>query len=176
LCMRLPQRTPRGPDISASLRSTEFRWSRRAESEAPLRCCFLQLAHRRDLCAGEICPRLQVVNQTGCLPKPANQRVCATDDIIFVRSNLSRTPDVVLSFGLDLGRHTGIGRNRDSGGASLSKPFRINHFASVSAPSNTLCFTWGAKLLPLRVPPHLWLTARGHVSAKMAEIGGIRLS
>ena len=69
LWMLSPRRTPRGPDLSASLRSTEFRWSRRAESEAPLRCCFLQLAHRRDLCAGEICPRLRVVNQTGLLPK-----------------------------------------------------------------------------------------------------------
>jgi hypothetical protein len=25
----------------------------------------------------------------------------------------------------------------------LSSPFRINYFASVSEPSNTLCFTWG---------------------------------
>jgi hypothetical protein len=28
---------------------------------------------------------------------------------------------------------------------NLSSPFRINIFASVSAPSNTLCLTWGAK-------------------------------
>ncbi|MBS1874203.1 MAG: 2-oxo acid dehydrogenase subunit E2 [Acidobacteria bacterium] len=55
--MLSPQPAPHGPAISASLRSTEFRWSRRAESEAPLRCCFLPLAHRRGLCAGEICPR-----------------------------------------------------------------------------------------------------------------------
>ena len=28
----------------------------------------------------------------------------------------------------------------------LSKPFQLNHFASVSTPQNTLCLTWGAKL------------------------------
>jgi len=31
-------------------------------------------------------------------------------------------------------------------------PFQINHFASVSEPSNTLCLTWGAKPF-LRTPP-----------------------
>jgi hypothetical protein len=87
-----------------------------------------------------------------CLPKPANQRECATDDIIFVRSHLARTPDVVLSLGLELGRHTGIGRSRDDAAAILSKPFRINHFASVSAPSNTLCSYRGAKVFK---PPSL---------------------
>ncbi len=30
----------------------------------------------------------------------------------------------------------------------LSSPFRINRFASVSRPSNSLCLTWGANLLP----------------------------
>src|ERR1022692_5168641 len=35
---------------------------------------------------------------------------------------------------------------------------------------------WGAKYLPLRVHPHFRLTARGHVSAEMANIGGIGLS
>ena len=69
-----------------------------------------------------------------CLPEPANQRVGATDDIVFIRSHLAMTPDVVFSFELELGRHAGIGRNRDGGGASLNKPFRINHFASVSDP------------------------------------------
>src|ERR1039457_3333470 len=33
-----------------------------------------------------------------------------------------------------------------------------------------------AKYLPLRVHPHFRLTARGHVSAEMANIGGIGLS
>src|ERR1017187_6477679 len=35
---------------------------------------------------------------------------------------------------------------------------------------------WGAKYLPLRVHPHFRLTARGHVAAEMANIGGIGLS
>ena len=34
----------------------------------------------------------------------------------------------------------------------------------------------GAKYLPLRVHPHFRLTARSHVSAEMANIGGIGLS
>jgi hypothetical protein len=33
--------------------------------------------------------------------------------------------------------------------AGLSSPFRINTFASVSRPSNTLCFTWGATLFSM---------------------------
>src|ERR1017187_870941 len=39
--------------------------------------------------------------------------------------------------------------------------------------SNPVC---GAKYLPLRVHPHFRLTARGHVAAEMANIGGIGLS
>jgi hypothetical protein len=39
------------------------------------------------------------------------------------------------------------------GGRNLDKPFRINRFARVSAPWNTLCFTRGAKLYRL-VPEH----------------------
>jgi hypothetical protein len=33
---------------------------------------------------------------------------------------------------------------RQSASEYLSKPLRINHFASVSRPQNTLCLTWGA--------------------------------
>lgn len=73
----------------------------------------------------------------------------AKDDIVLIHSHLAMTPDVVFSFGLKLGRHAGIGRNRDGGGASLNKQFRINHFASVSDPRNALCLTWGA---PIRGP------------------------
>ena len=40
-------------------------------------------------------------------------------------------------------------RTGDGCRANLSSPFRINYFASVSTPSNTLCLTWGAKLSPL---------------------------
>jgi hypothetical protein len=50
------------------------------------------------------------------MPKPANPRVCAADHVIFCRSHLGMTPDVVLSFGLELGRQPVIGPNRDGGG------------------------------------------------------------
>jgi hypothetical protein len=76
----------------------------------------------------------RLLTGTVYLPKPANHRVGPTDDIIFIRSCLARGLDGVLSFGHELGRHAGIGRTGDSCGARLNKPFRINHFTSVSTP------------------------------------------
>ena len=86
------------------------------------------------------------------LPGSANHRARATDKVTSVRNRLARRRDPNLSFGRALGRHVRIGRNRDGGKVPCSKPFRINHFASVSAPQNTLCLAWGAKPFP-RTPP-----------------------
>jgi predicted nuclease of predicted toxin-antitoxin system len=43
LYVRFSRRVLRGHDISASSRSTEFKWLRSAESESPFRLCILQL-------------------------------------------------------------------------------------------------------------------------------------
>jgi len=46
----------------------------------------------------------------------------------------------------------------------LSSPFRINHFASVSATSNTLCLTWRAKnQSDSRFPHSITVQAKGIV-------------
>jgi hypothetical protein len=66
------------------------------------------------------------------LPGSANHRGRATDKMTSVRSRLTRDASVGLSFGCELGRHVRIGRNGDGGKVPFSKPFRINHFASVS--------------------------------------------
>ena len=144
LWMLSPRRTQRGPAISASFQSTEFRWSRRAESEAPLRVVFSSQRTGEISAPVRFAHVSRLLTRPVCLPKPANQRVGATDDIIFVRIHLARAPELFSVSGSKLIDIRESAENRDGGGASLSKLFRMNHFASVSAPSNTLCLTWGA--------------------------------
>jgi hypothetical protein len=104
------------------------------------------------------CPRLQVVNPTSLLARIFFPEVGATDGIVFVFSRLTGTANVVLSFGCEPGRHVQLGRNGDGGKCGLSKLIRLNHFAGVSRPSNTLCLTWGPKSFP-RTPPRPFVNA-----------------
>jgi hypothetical protein len=60
-------------------------------------------AEPRSLRPREICPHLQVVNQTVCLPKSANQRVGETGDIVFSGKRLARQRHPYLNFAVAIG-------------------------------------------------------------------------